>query len=95
MTTSFFYPSPLLLFLDPGSWDKHPGFATMHNIRRTYIYKRVLTNNLFSGERNFTGLSKNPEFAAAIQKSFANQVGRQSGLCTLYVYPRFVGKKLQ
>jgi len=41
MTTNFFHPSLLLLFLDPGSgmgknqdpefgiWDKHPGSATL------------------------------------------------------------------
>jgi hypothetical protein len=28
---------------------------------------------IFSGETGFAGLAKNPEFVAAIQKSFANQ----------------------
>ena len=33
----------------------------------------------FSADRPFTGLSKNPEFAAAIQKSFSNKVGIEIG----------------
>jgi hypothetical protein len=52
------------------------------NTNKLLIYKlffgfyliKITIISLYSVEGGFTGLAKNPEFAAAIQKSFANQV---------------------
>jgi hypothetical protein len=57
MTTIFFHPSLLLLFLDPGSeirdpgWvkirirDKHPGSATLDSIFLRLLARAIMRNN--------------------------------------------------
>jgi hypothetical protein len=43
-----------------------------------------------SGETGFAGLAKNPEFVAAIQKSFANQENKDDVWRKFIVYESFL-----